>query len=142
MSSLSTVLTCLLLSTSLGCICLSLRFLVMVCRFLCRGIKPYSIPGIHLSLSLEQVGLVFTTKLSFFKQSVLISNQKTTEIFKGVILTIFLVCFPVGVESRHEHVEWCSQVHQDQLDEFSILLLIVLSTFSQFQLEFFDTCAK
>jgi hypothetical protein len=45
----------------LGFICLSLRFLVIVCVFLCRGIKMYSILGIHLVISLEQVGLVFTT---------------------------------------------------------------------------------
>jgi hypothetical protein len=68
---------------------------------------------IQLSLSLEQVGLIITTKLAFFEQFVLISNQNTIESFKGVFLTIFLVLFPVGVEIRHEHVKWCSQVHQD-----------------------------
>jgi hypothetical protein len=33
----------------------------MVCSFMCRGIKLYSIFGIHFPLSLEQVDLVFTT---------------------------------------------------------------------------------
>jgi hypothetical protein len=43
------------------------------------------------------------------------------------------------VESQHNHVKWCSQFHHDQLDELSMLLLIVLYTFTQFQVEFFDT---
>jgi len=64
--------------------------------------------------------------------------KKTIESFKGVILTIFLVWFPFGVEIQHENVKWCSQVHQDQLYELSILVMIVISTLSQFQLEFFD----
>jgi hypothetical protein len=78
MSSLSIVLTCLLFSTSLGCICLSLGFLVMASRSLCRSIKLYSFLVIWFSLSLEQAGLMFTTNLAFFKQSVRISNQKAT----------------------------------------------------------------
>jgi hypothetical protein len=80
-----------------------------------------------------------TSKLSFSRQSMLISNQKTTESFKGVIPTSFLVCLLVRAKIRHEHVEWCSQAHPDQLDELSILLLVVLSTVAQFQLEFLDT---
>ena len=62
----------------------------MVYMFLFRKIRLHSIHGIHLSLSLEQVILVFTTKLSFFKKFVLLSNQKATKRFKGVIITIFL----------------------------------------------------
>jgi fumarate reductase subunit D len=112
----------------------------MVYDFLYRGIIMSSIPGIHIYLSLEQVVLVFTTKLTFSEKSMLIINKNTTKIFKSVILTIFLAFFLVGAESQHEHVERCSQVHQDQIDELSILLLIVISTFSQFQLEFLDTC--
>jgi len=68
-----------------------------------------------------------------------ISDQKSTKNFKGVTLTIFIVCFAVGAKNWHEHVELCSQIHQDQLNEFSIPLLIVLSTFIQFQLKFFGT---
>jgi hypothetical protein len=134
--SLSIVLACILLSNFLW---FYLGSLVMVCNFLYRGIKLSSIPGIHISPSLEKVGLVFTTNLTFSKQCMLINNQETTERFKGVILTIFLVCFPVGIESRYKHVERCSQVHKDRLDDLSILLLIVLSRFTQFQLELFDT---
>ena len=100
----------------------------------------YSIFGIHLDLYLEKASLVFTSKISFLKQSMLISNQNTMEIFKGVILTIFLACFLVGVESRYKYVEWCSQVHHDQLDELYILLLVVIYTFSQFIIDSFDTC--
>jgi hypothetical protein len=106
-------------------------------RSLCIGIKPYSIPEIQISLSFEKVGLMFTTKLSFFKKSMLISNQKAIKSIKFVILNIFLVFLEVGVESQHEHIEWFSQIHEDYIDEFSILILIVLSKFTQFQLEFF-----
>jgi hypothetical protein len=108
MSILSTILTCIILLTSLWSIFLSLRFLVIVCKFMCRGIKPYSIPGIHISLSLEQAGLVFTTNIYFFKQSMLINNKNSIKRFKGVILTIFLVHFLVGAESQHENVELCT----------------------------------
>jgi hypothetical protein len=91
---------------------------------------------IGLALSLEKASLMFSINISFFKQYLLIRNQKATKSFKGVILTIFLAFLPVGAKSQHEHVEWCSQIHQDQLDEFSIFLLIIISTFSQYLLEF------
>jgi hypothetical protein len=50
------------------------------------------------------------------------------------------VCFPIGLKHGTEHVEGCSQIHHDQLDELSICLLIILPTFAQFQLQFLNTC--
>jgi hypothetical protein len=69
----------------------------------------------------------------------LITNQKFTKNFEGVVLTIFLACVPVGAEGRYKHVKRCSQNFQDQLNELSILLLVVLSKFTQLQLEFLNT---
>jgi hypothetical protein len=80
-------------------------------------INLQSIPGIHLSLTLEQVRLVFTTKFSFLKKSMLISNQKLKKKFKGAVLTIFLACIPFGAEGRYKHIEWCSQNYQDHLND-------------------------
>jgi hypothetical protein len=135
MSSLSIVLAFLLLSTLMGYIFFPFTFMVKASGSLCRGVKPYSIHVIGLSLSLEKASLMFSIKISFFKQSLLIRNQKATKNFKGVILAFL----PVGAKSQHEHVEWCSQIHQDQLNEFSIFLLIIISTFSQYLLEFLHT---
>jgi hypothetical protein len=68
---------------------------------LCRDIKLSSFLVILISLSLERVGLIFTTKLTLFNNFVLINDQKTTKIFKGVILTIFLVFLSVGAEIQN-----------------------------------------
>jgi hypothetical protein len=93
----------------------------------------YSITGIYLSLTLEQVGLVLTTN-----QSILISNQNFKKQFKGLLLTMFLVCMPFGVEFQYENIKWCSQIYQDQLNDLSILLLVALSKFSEPQPEFLN----
>jgi hypothetical protein len=53
---------------------------------------------IGLSLSLDKVVLMFSTNIYFFKLYVLISNQNTIEIFKGVVLTIFLAFLPIGAD--------------------------------------------
>jgi hypothetical protein len=64
----------------------------------------HSTPGIQFSLYVENVGLVFTTKLSFSKKSMLISNQKNHIKVKRCNPYHIPCVVLVGLESQHEHI--------------------------------------